>query len=169
VGNASTRKPLPALVFLLVLGLLAAIVWWRVLHRNDAGAAAHPVATVSLSCAPGTKRVSLPKPAAVSVEVLNGAGRDGLAAEVSSDLKAAGFKITAVATAPQTQTGIAEIRFAPAQRAAATVLAYHVTGASLVPVAGLSTTLSLTLGSDFKALATVAAANAGLASYNKTC
>jgi membrane protein implicated in regulation of membrane protease activity len=35
MAAAGARRPIPALIFLLLLALLTAIVWWRVLHRAE--------------------------------------------------------------------------------------------------------------------------------------
>ena len=90
---STARRPLPALAFLLVLSVLTAIVWWRVLHRPDASSSTAPPShsAAPLTCAPG-KAVRLPPARSVLVVVLNGANRDQLATQVSTQLKARGFR-----------------------------------------------------------------------------
>ena len=40
MATSTSRRPLPALAFLLALSLLTALVWWRVIHRSDSAKAA---------------------------------------------------------------------------------------------------------------------------------
>ncbi|MDQ1738906.1 MAG: hypothetical protein QOE53_558, partial [Pseudonocardiales bacterium] len=122
MSTATRRRPLPALAFLLALSILTAIVWWRVLHRPEpAGNASQPTVTPSASCTPAAKAVRLPAPAAVSVVVLNGAGRDLLATKVSGQLKSRGFTMGTPGTTTAL-TGVGEIRYGAAGRAGATLL-----------------------------------------------
>src|ERR1700712_5111461 len=89
MATSRTRRPLPALAFLLALSLLTALVWWRVLHRSDsAGASAKP--TCSTSATP-TQTV-VPANASVTVNVLNSTTKTGLAAQVTALLVTDGFK-----------------------------------------------------------------------------
>src|SRR3954447_2708011 len=125
---STARRPLPALVFLLVLSVLTAIVWWRVLHRPDASSstAAPPSSAAPLTCTPGGQALGLPAPSAVVVVVLNGANRDQLATQVTTQLKSRGFRTGTPSNAPATISGIAEIQFSNAGRAGATLLSYYV-------------------------------------------
>src|ERR1700735_5311564 len=86
-----TRRPLPALVFLVALSLLTALVWWRVLNRGDSSqsAGARP------SCSPSTHAAPvvtvLPRPNTISVQVLNSTDRNGIAKAAQSALSHDGF------------------------------------------------------------------------------
>lgn len=124
----SARRPLPALAFLLALSLLTALVWWRVFHRDDEAKVA---ARQTCTAAPGTV---LPEPATVTVIVLNGTERVGLASQASAALAAAGFVVGAPGNEPTAVAAAAEIRFGPTGLPGATLLSYYVPNAVLVPV-----------------------------------
>jgi LytR cell envelope-related transcriptional attenuator len=168
---SSTRRPLPALVFLLVLSVLTAIVWWRVLHRPDASssAASPPSTAAPLTCTPGSRAVRLPAPNTVLVVVLNGANRDQLATQVTAQLKARGFRTGTPGNAPSILSGTAEIQFSTASRAGATLLSYYIPGARLVPGNATGSAVNLVLGTGFKALAAQATVNNAVAKANKPC
>jgi hypothetical protein len=169
--TASTaRRPLPAVAFLLVLSVLTAIVWWRVLHRPDSsGATGTPAPTKPITCASGSKAVVLPQPDAVTVVVLNGAGRDQLASQVSAQLKARGFTTGVPGDAPAPLTGVGQIQFGRAGKAGATLLSFYVPGAKLVAANRADAGLTLVLGSGYRALAAQATVNGDVAQAKKSC
>jgi hypothetical protein len=168
MSAATKRRPLPALTFLLVLSILTVIVWWRVLHRPDSTAQSSTPAVVQpTKCTPGRKP-ALPGPASVTVVVLNGAGREGLASTVTGQLKTRGFAVGAPANAPAlASTG--EIRFGTAGRSGATLLSYYLPGAKLVSGSRPDARIDLVLGSKFSALATPAAVTRAEAAAKKSC
>lgn len=169
---STARRPLPALVFLLVLSVLTAIVWWRVLHRPSASSTTTTTPSITaapLSCTPGGKAVRLPAAKTVLVVVLNGANRDQLASQVSAQLKARGFRTGTPTNAPSTLAGTAEIQFSTASRAAATLLSYYVPGAQLVASSPPGSPLTLVLGTGFHALATQSTVDRAIASASKPC
>lgn len=163
----TARRPLPALVFLLALCLLAALVWWRVLNRHPSAAAPKPT-TCPSSSAPGKK---LPEPAAVTLTVVNSTSRQGIAAATRSVLLKDGFRIPnkAVNDAPsfggngKAIAGVAEIRYGPAGTDGAQLVAYYVPGAKLVQRAGVTdATVVVALGATFKAVRSPADVTAAL-------
>ncbi len=157
MARSAARKPLPALAFLLALSLLTALVWWRVLHRGDDSKTAAPQPSCSSSTAPAPTVV--PSPAAVNMTVLNSTTRQGLAASVGQALTGLGFKVTAVAndlTSRAPVTGVAEVRYGPAGKAAATLVSYYVPGATLVADTRTGASVDLALGAKYVALATAA-------------
>ncbi len=168
---STARRPLPALVFLLVLSVLTAIVWWRVLHRPDASSstASPPATTAPLSCTPGGKAIRLPAPSSVLVVVLNGANRYQLATQVTGQLKARGFRTGTPNDAPSIISGTAEIQFSAAGRANATLLSYYVPGARLVAGSSAGSSVTLVLGTGFKTLAAQAAVDKAVANAKKPC
>jgi LytR cell envelope-related transcriptional attenuator len=168
---STRRRPLPALAFLLVLSVLTAIVWWRVLHRPDAssGTAAPSVSAAPLTCTHGAPAVRLPAPSAVTVVVLNGANRDQLASQVTTQLKARGFRTGTPSNAPSILSGIAQIEFSTAGRAGATLLSYYIPGARLVSGNASGTSVTLVLGTGFRGLAPQATVNKAVAKANKPC
>lgn len=159
------RRPLPALVFLVALTLLTALVWWRVLSRDESQASDQAVCpTSSPSSRSGTV---LPRPAQVHLTVLNSTSRNQLAHSVAAALGKNGFKIDKIAndTGNPVIKGVAEIRYLPNAKPGATLVSYYVTGAKLVPVTSKSNTtpaLVVSLGKSFKKLATADAVAAKL-------
>src|SRR5690242_9943957 len=133
MSSSTARRPLPALAFLLALTVLTAIVWWRVLHRPSGGSSPHAGATtVQPTCSPAGQKVTLPKPGAVTVTVLNGSNRYHLATEVTTLLKSRGFKTGTPNDAPSQLSGIGQIQYGKAGKNGATLLGYYLPGAALV-------------------------------------
>jgi hypothetical protein len=152
------RRPLPALAFLVGLLLLTALVWWRVIHRgggNHATAATTATATTCSSAAPSPTVV--PPAGAVNVQVLNSTDRSGLASSVGQTLTQDGFKSAGTPANDLTTrapvAGVAEIRFGPAGKDAATLLSYYVPNATLVADTRTTAVVDLALGAKFTALA----------------
>jgi hypothetical protein len=169
MSAATRRRPLPALAFLLALSILTGIVWWRVLHRAESGETARtPGPTQSAPCTSGAKAVRLPTPRSVTVTVLNGAGRDQLANNVSSQLKSRGFTVGTPGNTPAL-TGVGEIRFGTPGRAGATLLSYYLPGAKLTPATRRDARIEVLLGSGFRSLATADTVNRAVASAAKGC
>lgn len=169
MSTATRRRPLPALAFLLALSVLTGIVWWRVLHRPETAAtAAPPVAAPTVTCTPGAAAIRLPKPASVTVVVLNGAGRDLLATKVTDQLKGRGFKTGTPATT-SALSGIGEIRYGTAGRAGAVLLNYYVPGAKLSPTNRADTRITLVLGAGFTSLAPSDTVSRAVAGVTKRC
>ncbi len=153
--RATVRRPLPALAFLLVLSVLTALVWWRVINRasEDNKASAQP------SCPTSTAVAAVPQPAAVTVSVLNSTARNGLARTTSETLKKDGFDIGVVDndTPGLTIAGVAQVRYGPSGKAAATLLSFYFPGATMVPVSRTDAQVVVSLGAQFKAVASPAA------------
>jgi hypothetical protein len=170
----SARRPLPALAFLLALSLLTALVWWRVFHRAEDGT---PTAAPTCVAQAG---VALPAPATITVTVLNGTERVGLAGAAAATLGADGFVLGASGNDPAAVAGVAEIRFGPTGLAGATLMSYYIPGAALVPVpARADATLEVSLGAKFpdtggvrtveQATAAITAAAAAPSAAGKPC
>lgn len=141
----SARRPLPALAFLLALSLLTALVWWRVFDRSTGDSAAAP----SPTCA-AQQGIELPAPAQVSLIVLNGTDRAGLAGTVSDSLAGAGFQVGSPGNDTAAVSGVAELRFGPAGLAAATLLMYYIPGAVLVQTQDAAdATVTVSIGDGF--------------------
>jgi hypothetical protein len=170
MSASTSRRPLPALGFLLALTVLTSVVWWRVLHRPDAsGTTAAPVPTVHASCSAGGRAVAFPAPATVNVQVLNAAQRDGLAASVRDQLKARGFTVSGIGTAPSPLGGIAEVRYGPTGKNGATLLSFYFPGAKMVPAGRSDAGVDLVLGKAFTAVAAPATVNKAVATARKPC
>lgn len=154
-GPSVTRRPLPALVFLLALTLLAALVWWRVLARDDGHAAANPTCTPSTAA---SQPKQLPQQAAITVQVLNSTKRSLIATKAQRALVKDGFQAPAAAandgkTYPGYSgrvKGVAEIRYGPAGKAGAQLLAYYFPGATMVTTDEKDATVLVSLGEKYK-------------------
>lgn len=152
--SATKRRPLPALVFLLALCLLSALVWWRVMNRDDGHAAAKPACTTSQT------PKHLPQPQAISVTVLNSTTRNGIAGVARSALIKDGFQIPNPAandTSTVAVAGVAEIRYGPTGSDGAKLLAYYLPGAALVATQASDSTVVVSLGAKYTAVAASAA------------
>jgi hypothetical protein len=170
MSTSTARRPLPALAFLLALTVLTAIVWWRVLHRpNGTGSTATGPSSVQPSCSPAGKTLALPKPSTVTVTVLNGSNRYQLATQVTSQLKARGFKTGTPNDAPSQLSSIGQIQYGKAGKAGATLLGYYLPGAALVAQSRSDAAVTLVLGAAYHALATPAAVTKSLTSASKPC
>jgi hypothetical protein len=155
MASTLARRPLPALVALLALLLLAVLVWWRVLHRSDAGtgsgAATCPAAT---SAAPAA---TLPPPSAITLKLLNSTNRNGIAGKARTTLAADGFQIPAPAAndSPKIKiSGTAQIRYGPRANKAASLVRYYFPGAKMVPTSSKSTVVVVSLGRRYRHVAT---------------
>jgi LCP family protein required for cell wall assembly len=109
-----------------------------------------------LSAEPATAAPATPEtpvtvaPSAVSVEVYNGSGTAGLAAEASDELEAAGFVVTSTGNADRSDYEQTVIRHAAGDAALATALVGSVPGATTeVDEDAAGGTVQLVLGSDF--------------------
>ncbi|MGY1672462.1 LCP family protein [Geodermatophilus sp. SYSU D00710] len=92
-------------------------------------------------------------PSEVSVEVYNGSGTSGIAAEATADLEAAGFTVTATGNADSSDYEQTVIRHAAGDEALAATLAAQVPGALTEVSEDVgSGTVQLVLGSDFNGI-----------------
>lgn len=153
----SSRRPLPALVFVGALTILTVLVWYRVLNRSEGAATPSPTTCVT-SSVPVKAPTVLPYPGRVSVVVLNAANRDGLAAKTRKALRVRGFKVTQIGNdgpaygGRALYRGVGQIRFGPRGLAAATLLHYYLPRAAMRTTGATSATVTLALGSQFKQL-----------------
>lgn len=149
MARPTTRRPLPALGFLVGLVVLTSIVWWRVLDRPGVRASASP------SACPTPVVSVVPQPAAVTVHVLNSTNRAGLARMVATGLGKLGFRVAAdigndtSATVP----GVAEIRFGPVGAPAARLVSFYLPGGKLVPTEHSGGDVTISLGQKFLTIA----------------
>ncbi len=167
---STARRPLPAVVFLLVLSVLTAIVWWRVLHRSDSSASgsSNPPTPAATCASAGATPITLPSARTVKVTVYNGAGVAQLAAKVTAELKARGFQTGAPDDRPS-YTGVAEVEYGKSGKAAATLVAYYLPGSRLVAITRGDSSVDVVLGSAYKSLATQASVNKAVAAAKQPC
>jgi hypothetical protein len=122
VRARSGRRPLPPLLFLLVLAVIAGAVWFNV-FREDAkdNAAAAAACETAQQAAPSLD------PKTVSVRVLNATDQAGLASKVADSLKQRGFVVDEVAndSSERQVTGVGEIRHGPRGNEAAAYVAVY--------------------------------------------
>lgn len=150
------RRPLPALAFIGALCLLTALVWFRVLHRNDSVAQTPPsTACPTTATTPVVGAKVLPLPKKVSVLVLNSTQRDGIATTTKKALHQEGFVVTDAADDKPAYgghgviKGVAEIRYGPALKPAAELLRYFFPGAALKATDSSSGVVTVSLGAAY--------------------
>jgi hypothetical protein len=145
---------MPALVLLLALSLLAAGVWWRVLHRG-------PVGSVASACGarPAAAVLSL-DPHRVKVRVYNATERAGLARSVATQLRQRGFSISATSNDPlvgiRAVTGIGEIRYGAQGSTQAELVSWHFPGVRKAEDPRTGAIVDVAVGPGFRRLATAA-------------
>ncbi len=147
VRARSGRRPLPPLIFLLVLGLAAAAVWWNVLKQHEAQSAEEARACATAQEAPPSL-----DPTTLSVRVLNATDRGGLAQQVGAELQRRGFTVAEVGNddTDREVTGPGEVRHGPRGAEAARYVALVLPGASLYPDTRATAQVDLVLGPEFE-------------------
>jgi hypothetical protein len=106
----------------------------------------------------------------VTVQVFNTTDRSGIATAASDTLRSRGFNIAAKPTdATPTVSGVAEVRYGKAGRAAAVLLAYYFPGAKLVPSNRPDARVDVALGKAYTTVASPAAVNKTIAAAKKPC
>jgi hypothetical protein len=169
VRPRSGRRPLPPLIFLLVLALAAAGVWWNVLRVEKQEAAEQEQACEEVADAPTSV-----DPATVNLRVFNATDTAGLANTVAEALRARGFVIGEVAndSSGREVTGVGELRHGPRGTEAAEYVRLTLPGAGDFLDTRADATVDVVVGPEFTTLATpeeVAAALAPAASAAAEC
>jgi hypothetical protein len=160
VRPRSGRRPLPPLIFLLVLALAALGVWWNVLrteeNRKDEAAGQ------SEACATDEAAPAALDPATVNVRVLNATDTAGLATDVADELRARGFVVDEVANdqSGRDVTGPGEIRHGSRGNDAAAYVALLLPGAGDYPDTRATAQVDLVLGPEFQFPGSLATAEA---------
>jgi LytR cell envelope-related transcriptional attenuator len=167
--GARRRRPLPALVLLLVLVLAALFVWSNVLSDEHARDKAQAAACASASAAPASL-----DPTTVTLRVFNATDQAGRAAEVATTLQSRGFVVEEIAndSSDAEVTGVGELRYGPTGKAAADYVRLFLPGATDRTDTRATDVVDVVLGPDFGGLATedqVAAALAPAASAQNAC
>jgi hypothetical protein len=163
VRPRSGRRPIPPLVFLLVLALVALGVWWKVLgddaERRAAGAAA---------CSSAAAAVPSLDPATVQVRVLNASDLAGQARQVAAALKKRGFVIAEVGNDDTNRevTGQGEIRHGRLGRDAGRFLSLQQPGAVLHEDTRATAVVDIVIGPEWQQLASPAEVQEALAAQN---
>jgi hypothetical protein len=149
-------------VGVLVLLLLAAGGYAAVLGLSGKSKTVKPVVAALPTCA-AAKIPGPTNPHQVHLVVLNATLTSGLAARVSTQLKARGFHVSRVGNTPRLGKGIATIHYSAGQELQAQSIADQIHGAALVQ--GPSARLELDLGPGFHALATPAQVKAARSQF----
>lgn len=146
VRPRSGRRPLPPLIFLLVLALAAGAVWWTVIREDRAQRA-----EAAQACEVAEEGPPQLDPATVSVRVFNATDTGGLAQDVADDLRARGFAVGEVANDPTGRQveGVGEVRYGPRGRDAARFLAVFVPGTSTYRDTRADAVVDIVLGPEF--------------------
>jgi LytR cell envelope-related transcriptional attenuator len=151
VRARSGRRPLPPLIFLLVLAVAALGTWWYVLHKSDVDQKARDAACSSAAAAPPSL-----EPSTLTVRVLNGTDQQGLAATVAKELQSRGFTVSEFGndSSGRKLTGVGEIRHGARGRESAAYLRVYLPGSSDYLDTRATATVDLVIGPEFKQLAT---------------
>ena len=150
VRARSGRRPIPPLVFLLVLALTALGVWWNVLRTDAERRATQEAACTSAAAAPPSL-----DPATISVRVFNATDRAGEAQRVAQQLQQRGFLIDEIANdhSDREVTGVGEVRHGRPGRDNARYLALYAPGATTYEDTRATAQVDLVIGPEFTELA----------------
>jgi hypothetical protein len=160
VRARSGRRPIPPMVFLLVLALAALGVWWTVLRQD-----AERQADVAAACSSAEAAVPSLDPSTVSVRVLNASDLGGRAGLVADALSGRGFTIAEVGNdgTGREVTGAGEVRHGLRGRDAARFLALQHPGLTVYQDTRATATVDLVIGPDWSRLASPSTIEAALA------
>ncbi|HLM04059.1 MAG TPA: LytR C-terminal domain-containing protein [Blastococcus sp.] len=169
VRPRSGRRPLPPLIFLLVLALAALGVWWNVLRQEKQATQEQAEACATVEAAPPSL-----EPAAITLRVFNATDTAGLAQSVATDLQGRGFAVEEIANDPSGRevTGVGELRHGPLGTGAAEYVRLYLPTAGDFPDTRATEVVDVVIGPEFTALATaeeVAAALAPASSAAAAC
>jgi hypothetical protein len=152
VRARSGRRPLPPIIFLVVLAIGAAVVWWNV-FRTDSKEEAQQQAACSTASAAAPSL----DPTTINVRVLNATDEQGLAGQVAGQLGSLGFAVDEVANdaSGREVTGAGEVRHGPRGADAARYVALYLPGATDYEDTRATAVVDLVIGPEFQGLASV--------------
>jgi LCP family protein required for cell wall assembly len=141
-------------------------VYWSTDESDALFAAIRADQTLATTTTGGSKVATITVPASqVTVNVLNGTGTEGQAGDVADALRAQGFRIGEIGDAPSIPVAKTTITYGPSRADSERTLAGALAAA---PVAQLNnttaTTLTLTIGQDWKGLSTGTPTSSAVAS-----
>ncbi len=150
VRPRSGRRPIPPLVFLLVLALAALVVWWNVFDTEGELEAQEAEACASASAAPPSL-----DPTTVTLRVFNATDTGGLAQEVAASLQERGFVVEEIANDPAERevTGVGELRHGPRGNDAARYVRVFIPDSGDYPDTRADATVDVVVGPEFATLA----------------
>jgi hypothetical protein len=148
VRARSGRRPLPPIIFLLVLAVAALAVWWNVL-RQDSDRRADQAA----ACTSASQAAPSLDPTTVHLRVLNASDQQGVAGQVAAGLQQLGLVVDEVGNdaSGRQVTGVGEVRHGrDADGAgAARYVALYVPGATDYTDTRATSQVDLVIGPDF--------------------
>jgi hypothetical protein len=150
VRARSGRRPIPPLIALLVLAIVALGVWWNVFRDEATRQEAKADACATASAAP----TSL-DPATVTLRVFNATDRAGLAGAVATSLESRGFIVSERAndSSEFEVTGVGELRFGARGASTAAFVALALPGATERRDSRADSIVDVVIGPDFTELA----------------
>jgi hypothetical protein len=162
VRPRSGRRPLPPLIFLLVLALAALGVWWYVLRQETREVERKAEACASASEAAPPRSLD---PAAINLRVFNATDTAGLAQTVATALKERGFVVDEVAndTSGREVTGVGELRHGARGSDAAQYVRLYLPKAGDYLDTRATAVVDVVIGPEFTALASADEVAAALA------
>lgn len=166
VRARSGRRPIPPLIFLLVLALGALGVWWNVLRQDN-----ERQASQAATCTSAAEAVPSLDPATLSIRVLNDTDRAGAAGIVAAQLRERGFVVDEVGNdaSDREVTGVGEFRYGPRGAEAARFVRLLLPGAGDLLDTRATSQIDLVIGPELEitenraALATVEEVEAAIA------
>jgi hypothetical protein len=149
VRARSGRRPLPPIIFLLVLAIAALGVWWNV-FRADSQQEAKQQAACS------TAQAAAPSldPTTVRLRVRNATDQQGLATNAAQALQALGFVVDQIDNddSGREVKGVGEIRYGPRGKEVAAFVKVFLPDATGYPDTRADAKVDLVIGPDFPGL-----------------
>lgn len=151
--RVSSRRPIPPLIFLVILAVVALGVWFKVLQTDQARSS-----TDSQAC-PTPPTVTAMDPAAIRLRVFNASDIAGLAAQSSAEFVGRGFQVTETDNdrSGRTVLGVGELRHGARGAKQAAYVALFVPGITLVRDTRSDDLIDIALGPDYVGLASAEA------------
>lgn len=91
VRQPGGRRPVPPLIFLLILAILALAVWWKVIRKDETTRVTHAAGCTKTATSDVIAQLS--NMGNIKVHVRNGSSQQGLAASIQAELAARGFTV----------------------------------------------------------------------------
>lgn len=147
--RVSSRRPIPPLIFIVVLAVVALGVWFKVLQTEQA----RPSADADACPAPPT--VTAMDPAAIRVRVFNATPTAGLAAQATAEFLGRGFAVTATDNdrSGREVLGVGEVRYGRRGADQAAFVALFAPGITLIRDTRSDDLIDIALGPDYVGLA----------------
>ncbi|MBA3338924.1 MAG: LytR C-terminal domain-containing protein [Geodermatophilaceae bacterium] len=147
--RVSSRRPIPPLIFLVVLAVVALGVWFKVLQTDQARSSSEA------NVCPTPPTVTALDPATIQIRVLNATPTAGLAAQVTAEFVGRGFPVTETDNdrSGRTVLRIGELRYGARGAKKAAFVALFVPGVTLVRDTRSDDLIDIALGPEYVGLA----------------